>query len=49
LPHKYGAFQPTRASYPQYVVDKGSEAVDKWNRCNKDLTIRNHMFMFCHK
>jgi hypothetical protein len=49
LGHKYGVFQPTGASYPQHVVDKGAGTVDKWNRCNKDLTLRNHMFTNRHK
>ncbi len=48
LTHKYGVFQPTALGYPQHVVDKELVAVDKWNRCNKDLTRRNHMFTIYH-
>ena len=49
LAHKYGVFQPIAASYPQHVVDKGSRAVDKWNMCNKGLTLRNTAFAIRHK
>jgi hypothetical protein len=46
---KYSGFRLLTGSYPQYVVDKGAGAVDKWNKCNKTLTLRNGTFAIRHK
>lgn len=47
--HKYGVFKPPVGTYPQYVVDKRPGAVDKWNRCNKSLTLYNGIFAIRYK
>jgi hypothetical protein len=39
-----GGFRPLAESYPQHVVDNGAGAVDKWNTCNKFLTLRKQFF-----
>ncbi len=49
LTHKYGVFKPPMGTYPQYVVDKRPGAVDKWNRCNKSLTLYNCIFAIRYK